>query len=559
MSAATARVLQYVGSPFTPIDGNLPQVPDGNTRSTRFRYYRQKGQITCDANGSFTVIVPGDPYASPFPFYSSDINPTNLQPGFQWTTYGDDQCARAENAMTQIDAKFPGLGQTLHQNPPCHHRPVFSGFRVWSLAGMEGSQGIIRGSQLDSQILNSVLTCNDAVASDKLVMNGFGISKTIATLSDGNLGASVLVRSPNGIWSANNLGSSVANLPGLMPITYSPSPGPNSNYAAYLREVIEACQFPFDYHDFQGQDGCTLRSNPCRSFGKMRVFGPRSIVYPTSIYNLPPTDIVSYDSSATGSALLNTHVTYTGHVNDVIPYDSTNIPSNCLPYNADPKFPASAITGSPNIGSASMPVGIIFTQGSGGNALVPGYGSFRSNLHNGAFTVSTTSSNYFGQYLMQSSVAGTNWYVSLGDSVLTTPGGNAGTQRGWTNLHTYRTAILGDYDAALSEDESCLTSMGMVGDSFQAGQVLWCEIVFGIEESNDDTQDVMQLKPVYDSDFATAVMVLQDPNAFPVIVKGHSFFSNVRSALSRVGKFAGRFVEALGGARSLATIAASLL
>ena len=522
MSFTSADYLQYVGSPFTPCiqTGKVPKIPDGFDEPTVARYIRVQGTIQCNAEGAFEMLAFGNPYAGPLPILTSDM-PTNQATNASPFEQMMGNCAFQAK---YIDDTYNGLFSRLYNGQiPEAHRPVFGGIRIWSQAGTDQNQGVIRGAPLDTRTLNMLMTNNQAVASQQVIIQPDmgAISTQAAPVATPN----VITQVYDGVSSTSCVYPQLEDpLPGYGTILSS-----NATQATlqdYIQQIALACEYPGEYRYFPGQEGVSVRFNPCMNPTKMCMFNPRNLLYPGSF---------GYSTAASNVNPQSTGLTLT----QCIAVDRNNW--SCVPQQSDASTATTVCTNVLWAGTAPTSTVVYCAQqgtgGAGNNDSDRNWSTVPAGVW--PVTIEGAPSTYCAMrsvapVMMGQSVA---WYSQHSTTALTIgsfPGGADTRNIRW---HTYRSAFGGDETVELEPHEACLTSAHLSGTNFAPNQLLWVEVVYCLEEVAVDTMSVMAQPPVADSTFASAVSMLHDRNAFPIVVKGHSFFNKVKDAIAKVGEY----------------------
>lgn len=543
MSEVTASFLQFAGSPFTDAQGKgIPKVPDAYGAPTVDRYVRIQSTIQCDSSGAFELLVPSNPYAAPFPVLQSDLPPDNITttPVISWTagtatTYANMALPQASQypSTASLRGLCTGLAQTyknyqgklaniytqLYNNPPPEHRLVFGGVRVWSLQGTDAQQGIIRGAPIDTQCLLQYLQGMPGGNQSTKVINLYGG----ASLTPQASVAGYVSRLNTGVFTSQTVPGVPVPLTGCYPYdpqnTTSPAAWTNSTWQQYMKNVGSSCEYPSEYEIFPGQEGCSVRFQPNTMNLPMEQFSPRSIVF-------PQTAIVG----ASVSSLTNPKILCISDVMGTVDNTSGAAAVDGItlqPQQDSRPFPNTAVGGywKKTPVALTLPCAGILTN------------CDLSVSPDAAYIVAQDLGTGISKGVVQTSttvVSGTTQaavYLSALNTVDDSPDNNADT----TQIMTIRRAVDGVSEDTLVQGDVAWTSARISGSAFAPNSILWVEYVWCFEETLWDESSIMAQPSPVDPNFPVAFGALCDRNAFPIVVKGHSFFDSLKNALKKVG------------------------
>lgn len=114
--------------------------------------------------------------------------------------------------------------------------------------------------------------------------------------------------------------------------------------------------------------------------------------------------------------------------------------------------------------------------------------------------------------------------------------GPAGTGH-FEHLLSYDCAVNVTNEWQFDEEDVNMTSCRISGTNFDAGAVLFVEFVYCFEETTTDKDNIMARPSPVDPDFEQALALADNRDSFPIVVSGHSFFSNVWGAVKKAAQF----------------------
>ena len=532
------RILQYIGSPFTnPADAGPPtRIGAGSAEPTRWRYVRVQGTITCDGYGNGEIIWLPDPLNWPVPILQSDILPVP-NPTYPQTEAQMQQIVNGvQNMFTQTETTYPGLMGQLTADPPCGQRFAGGGVRVWSLAGELTPTGIIRVAPVDSGLLHRVIMGNSDRHAFTTCFNPYGAPLSLQTPGI-NIPApdtAIFKQAATGVF---NLGNWLwpNNMGGCLNYYATQNSG---TWKTYLSQIAEFCEYAGEYKIYEGILGASGRANPTEDFSQPSPWLPRCLAINNTVGPFPTWFGIDTGQMSTipimvgqpGTAALgigisdyateNLSVDYANTVGSPITYDSSATKSGIL--------------------SVTVP-GLVRPITASNYTSFISIGNQSTNLYH-------TSAGTQAQQVVPYSNGG-----------LTTVSYSAGLESSATSgiiggfrMHTFREAVTGELDDHHVNGGWNAVRINLSG--YTTGQVLYTELVYIYEDVPMLPDPFNACRPAQTKNCDELLAVLSDRGAFPIVTSGHSFFSNVKSALGKVGKGLSKalgFVETLGAAAAL--------
>lgn len=532
VSTQDAKLLQYIGSPFTNIaDCGVPgRIGSGNTEPTIWKYIRIQGQLTCNGAGAAEVIALADPLAWPFPILQSDCAPS--VPWVNIPQTGSDvqaikDCISSINQ--QIDLKYPQLQDRLVATAPIETRFAFGGMRVWSLAGDDQPTGIIRAAPLDSGLLHRVLMGNAEKHGFLCVNNSTG-------------GVSATIAPSNPLFHNMQMGlfaNSVApwNLPGLLNQTVVAN---QTNWMNYLTDVATLCEYTGEYKIYEGTLGASVRFNPTEDFAAPTLAYPRwfSLVetgaWEYTVSNaVEPLIRAQYLSinglegtTLTGYSQMGSSFTPAGETPVFQFYSSGNIGPvkyvgykviNDADFNAQPNVPITLPCMYADISAGLFPTATCFVAAGNGMLTQWDFNNTTMNTDSDALIVYNAGLSNPPSSRVFARTGGPQFNPVLsGGGVF------------FCSYKTFKTGIPDDHHINGNWSSARINLTG-----FQPNQTLFTEVVFAYEDVPLQPDPLNAVAPVMRANNDYLLALLSDRNAFPIISKGHSFFTKVRDAIAK--------------------------